>query len=226
MPRRAAAPAAASSSATVETLLALMTEMAELQKKITATLAALNLGSKAKGKAAAAAKPKKEKAACPAAADGVIRFGTSSGTNPYRVFSNLYRAEITLDGKVYPSVEHYVQSMKFVGSDDEYAERIRLQKNAAMVVGMSRSKEHPVRADWEHVKMEYVRKGLAAKFAAHPELKKLLEKSTGEIEYESTVDSYWGIGADGKGENQLGVLLMELRGDEFESEAEAESDEE
>lgn len=218
-------------TATIETLLALMTEMSELQKKIAETLAALNIGGapaiKGKGKGKGkAAKPKKEKAVCPAAAEGVIRFGTSSGTNPYRVFSNLYRAEFTLDGKTYPSVEHYVQSMKFTGSDDEYAERIRLQKNAAMVVGMSRSKEHPVRADWEDVKMEYARKGLAAKFAAHPELKKLLEKSTGEIEYESTVDSYWGIGADGKGENQLGVLLMELRGDEFESEAEAESDEE
>jgi ribA/ribD-fused uncharacterized protein len=114
--------------------------------------------------------------------------------------------------------------MKFVGSDDEYAERIRSQKNAAMVVGMSRSKDHPVRADWEDVKLEYVRKGLEAKFAAHPDLKKVLEESTGDIEYASTTDSYWGIGADGKGENRLGELLMELRGDEFESEAESEAE--
>lgn len=154
----------------------------------------------------------KEKPTCPAAAEGTVRFYSCAGDNKYKSFSNLYRAPFTLDGKEYGSSENYFQSQKFVGTDDEYAEKIRTTKNPVLVAGMGRSKSHPIRADWETVKQDIMRRALDAKFAAHSELKDLL-LGTGSalIEEEAAIDSYWGIGADGKGENWLGKLLMELR---------------
>jgi ribA/ribD-fused uncharacterized protein len=57
-----------------------------------------------------------------------------------------------------------------------------------------------------------MRKGLKAKFTSHADLKeKLLSTGDALIEEESPSDSFWGIGADGKGENWSGKLLMELR---------------
>jgi len=42
----------------------------------------------------------------------------------YGAFANFSEHEIEIDGKSYPTVEHYFQAMKF--SNDEQAERIRL----------------------------------------------------------------------------------------------------
>lgn len=36
---------------------------------------------------------------------------------PYGFMSNFYPSAIQVDGKAYPTVEHYFQSQKFVGSE-------------------------------------------------------------------------------------------------------------
>ena len=157
-------------------------------------------------------KEPKEKPTCPAASEGVIRFYSSAGDSPYKTFSNLSKAEFTLDGKSYYSVENYFQSEKFSTTDAEYAEKIRIQKNPALVKGMSKSKAHPIPEDWDSKRLDVMRKGLKAKFTTHADLKeKLLSTGDALIEEESPSDNFWGIGADGKGENWSGKLLMELR---------------
>jgi len=159
-----------------------------------------------------AVKAAKEKVACPTAEEGVIRFYSSAGTSPYKGFSNLAKAEFTLDGQTYFSVENYIQSEKFASTDPEYAEKIRNQKNPALVKGMGKSKGHAAAEDWETRRVDVMRRGLLAKFTSNEALKEVL-LSTGDakIEEESPADSFWGIGADGQGENWTGKLLMELR---------------
>jgi ribA/ribD-fused uncharacterized protein len=154
----------------------------------------------------------KEKPSCPAAGEGVIRFYSSAGDSAYKSFSNLAKFEFELEGKNYYSVEHYFQSEKFSTTDSEYSEKIRTQKNPVLVKGMGRSKAHPIPEDWDSKKLDVMRKALRAKFTTHTDLKeKLLGTGNALIEEESPQDSYWGIGADGKGENWSGKLLMELR---------------
>jgi ribA/ribD-fused uncharacterized protein len=171
-------------------------------------------GAEGASPAKKARKPRepKEKPTCPPAAEGVIRYYSCAGDSKYKAFSNLYRAPFTLDEKEYGSVEAYFQSAKFADTDAEYAEKIRTTKNPVLVKGMGRSKAHPLRADWETVKLDVMRRALEAKFSAHPELKELLV-GTGAalIEEEAATDSFWGIGADGAGTNWSGKLLMELR---------------
>lgn len=153
----------------------------------------------------------KAKAVCPAAADGVIRFHTTL-KNDYKALSNSHKADITIDGVVYPTVEHYYQCAKFLDTAPEYADKMRAQPNAALVKNMGRTKKETIRADWEAVQLDVMRKALRAKFAQHDDLAALL-RGTGaaRLEEESPSDAYWGIGADGAGMNRLGELLAEVR---------------
>jgi ribA/ribD-fused uncharacterized protein len=153
----------------------------------------------------------KEKAVCPAAAEGVIRFHTTL-KNDYKPLSNSFKKDVTIDGVVYPSVEHYYHCAKFLSTDAEYAEKIRTTANPALVKNMGRSKKVETRADWEAVHLDVMRKALQAKFSQHTDLATLL-RNTGaaRLEEQSPSDAFWGIGADGAGTNQLGLLLAEIR---------------
>ena len=45
-------------------------------------------------------------------------------SNPNGEFSNFYMADVHIDGKLWPSTEHYFQASKFP-TDPEYQEKIR-----------------------------------------------------------------------------------------------------
>lgn len=69
-----------------------------------------------------------------------------------------------------------------------------------------------VRSDWERVKEDIMYRGLYHKFTQHQYLFLLLINTRDAILVEdSPHDSYWGNGADGRGKNRLGHLLMDLR---------------
>lgn len=115
-----------------------------------------------------------------------------------------------LDGKWWPTSEHYFQAQKFAGTP--YEEKIRLIKSPKDAVTMGRDRRLPLRQDWELVKDEVMRKAVLQKFKSHHDIRAIL-LSTGnrEIVENSPVDYYWGCGADGSGKNMLGQILMEVR---------------
>jgi ribA/ribD-fused uncharacterized protein len=132
--------------------------------------------------------------------------------DPYGEFSNFYRdAPILLDGKLWPSSEHYYQAIKFTGiKDQEEIRNAPLPRDAAR---MGRDRDRPgYRKDWDKVKDVVMWKAVLAKFTQHPKLKELL-LSTGDatlVEHTKN-DSYWGNGGDGSGQNKLGQCLMSVR---------------
>jgi N-glycosidase YbiA len=70
----------------------------------------------------------------------------------------------------------------------------------------------PLRADWEAVKDDVMRKAVLRKFERHAALRAvLLDTGDEEIIENSPIDPYWGCGADGLGLNMLGKILMETR---------------
>lgn len=153
----------------------------------------------------------KEKATCPTAAEGVVRFAGLGENNEYKVFNNMYRTSFTVDGKEFPSVQHFLVYQKYATTDADYAAKVLEQKNPALLTGMLKSKEHASRSDWDQVLPSLTEAALKAKFAA-PELRALLVKTEkAKIEFESATDAVLGIGADGNGENKLGKALMALR---------------
>lgn len=128
----------------------------------------------------------------------------------YGEFSNFAPYPITLKGKQWPTTEHYFQAQKFAGTEHE--QEIRKLASPMIAARKGRSRELPLRRDWESVKDDIMREALLAKFTQHPELQKLLLETGDAVLVEHTRnDRYWGDGGDGSGKNMLGLLLMELR---------------
>ncbi|WP_257463547.1 NADAR family protein [Archangium lipolyticum] len=130
----------------------------------------------------------------------------------YGCFSNFSAHPITLEGKRWPTTEHYFQAQKFAGTDDAYAERIRTTASPMIAARLGRSRKHPLRRDWESVKDDVMRRAVLAKFETHADARAVL-LSTGEevIIEKTTQDHYWGCGSTGTGKNRLGRILMEVR---------------
>ena len=131
---------------------------------------------------------------------------------PYYEFTNFYPCRVIIDGKIWPTTEHYFQAQKFVGTP--YLEKIRKLPSPRDAFQISRDPQVSRwrRADWESVKDEVMLKALRVKFSDSVHLRDVL-RGTGEkelVEHTSN-DSYWGDGGNGTGQNKLGKLLMEVR---------------
>ncbi len=138
----------------------------------------------------------------------VIHFYSTRGE--FGCFSNFYRASINLDGKTWPTTEHYFQAQKFPGT--ALIGQIRRAATPSEAARLGRSREHPLRGDWEKVKEEVMYRAVLAKFAQHDDLRLVLLGTGDAVLIEHTEnDSYWGDGGDGSGRNRLGHILMRVR---------------
>jgi N-glycosidase YbiA len=131
-------------------------------------------------------------------------------SDSYGEFSNFSPHPVELHGKSWPTSEHYFQAQKFAGTQHE--EAVRFAKAPMVAAHMGRSRQRPLRADWETVKDDIMREALRAKFTQHPALRLLLlETGDAELIEHTANDRYWADGGNGGGRNRLGQLLMELR---------------
>lgn len=129
---------------------------------------------------------------------------------PYGCFSNFSRHAILLDGRTWPTTEHYFQAQKYIGTP-RY-DQIANAATPRIAADLGRDRGIPKRADWEQVKDEVMLKCVREKVLQHLYIKELL-LSTGDAEIieDSPIDWYWGCGKDGTGRNQLGKTLMQVR---------------
>lgn len=134
-----------------------------------------------------------------------------SNFNAFHELSNFSAYGFEAEGKFWPTVEHYFQAQKFP-SQPAYQEMIRQAASPKEAKALGRSREVPLRDDWETVKEEIMRFALRAKFTTHLGLRQLLlETKERELVENAPSDYYWGCGKTGTGKNRLGFLLMELR---------------
>ena len=132
-------------------------------------------------------------------------------TEPFGEFSNFYRSPIELDGRIWPTTEHYFQAQKFI-HDEAHVHNVLQSSKAIEALLYSRKHRSAIRQDWAQVKDGVMLRACMAKFEQHPSLQELL-LSTGnrKLVEHTTKDSYWGDGGDGSGRNQLGITLMQVR---------------
>jgi len=125
-------------------------------------------------------------------------------------FSNFAPYPIKLDGKRWPTSEHYFQAHKFL--DAAVRERIRRTASPMEAAKLGRSRKLRLRSDWEAVKVSIMQKAVQAKFDQHADLAALLlgTHDARLIEH-APDDAFWGDGGDGSGRNMLGQILMQLR---------------
>lgn len=143
----------------------------------------------------------------------IIKFYRAN-EKPYGAFSNLFRRSIEFEGAVYPTAEHAYQAGKAV------RQSVRDWIQAAPTPALAAMAAHglytwDVVPNWAEIKFDRMRKVLKAKFSQHPDLATLL-LSTGDSRLveagtvNNAVNRLWGE-VDGKGQNMLGVMLMEVR---------------
>ncbi len=152
----------------------------------------------------------------------VVRF--YSVTGEYGVFSNFAPYPIVLDGRRWPTSEHYFQAQKF--EDRVSQEAIRKVASPMVAAQRGRDRRRKLRRDWERVKLGVMRRAVEAKFTQHVELRAVLLATGDALLVEHTADDdYWGDGGDGSGSKsprphldggppgRCGAPVTSLRGD-------------
>lgn len=126
----------------------------------------------------------------------------------YKWLSNFWRDGFQFEGKTWPSSEHAFQAMKTTDERDREEIRHAETPGKAKRLGM----KVKLRPGWDDMRVDVMRKILEAKFTHSDDLKRrLLETGDAQlIEGNTWGDTFWGM-CDGRGQNWLGVLLMELR---------------
>ena len=135
--------------------------------------------------------------------------------DPFYEFTNFYTCpKLNLDAKEWKTTEHYFQAQKFVGTPHvEYVRKLDSPRSAFEYTRRSEVQKW-VRPDWAKVKEEVMLKAVQEKFNQNQELGQLLIR-TGDVKlFEHTRnDKFWGDGGDRRGENKLGMILMQVRFD-------------
>lgn len=161
-----------------------------------------------------------------------------SGNEKYNFLSNFYEGEpltlpfITwhearkhaawngddgLDGPVeFATGEHAFAAMKFWGTDYEHFRAIVAADDPNSAKAAGRSRKHPLREDWEIVKLDVMAAVIRAKFTFEREEGTRLLDTGDKMLVEGTWwgDEVWGVALDEKGlpgRNWLGTLLMARR---------------
>jgi ribA/ribD-fused uncharacterized protein len=134
------------------------------------------------------------------------------GVRPEFPFSNFESVEgLELDGVTYPTAEHLFQALK---TDDlEWRERVRTARTPAGAKRLGR--QVPLREFWDDLKLTVMMTVLRRKFRLEPFRSRLLGWEGPIVEFTTWHDRYWGVCIcarhGGRGKNQLGRLLEELR---------------
>lgn len=126
----------------------------------------------------------------------------------YDFLSNFHPSPILWNGLNYATVEHAFQAAK--ATDETDHEVIRVAGGPAMAKRLGRRVTR--RDDWDTVKFDIMLELLRLKFAAGTKLARQLVSTYPHelIEGNTWNDTIWGV-CNGRGENHLGRLLMQVR---------------
>lgn len=135
--------------------------------------------------------------------------GSFTGHNHF--LSNFFKWEFEFEGERWPTSEHAFQATKT--TDPFFRAKIRKAESPGRAKAFGRQAPlRCTRAEWDGgLRVDMMRRVLRAKFADRVLKAMLLETGDEQlVEGNYWHDSYWGA-VNGKGENMLGKLLMELR---------------
>lgn len=127
----------------------------------------------------------------------------------YRFLSNFAPCKVIFEDIEYPSTEHAYQAAKTLDISLRKQFRACGKPSDAKKLG----RKIVLRPDWETIKFEVMEQLLRAKFA-QPDFKRALLNTGDEelIEGNTWGDTVWGV-CKGKGQNNLGKILMKIRKD-------------
>lgn len=125
----------------------------------------------------------------------------------YRFLSNFYPCEMDVAGVRYPTLEHAFQAEKTTNMTER--EIIRNARTPGQAKALGR--KVTLRQDWDEIRVDVMLELLRIKFSDKVLRAELLATEDALlVEGNHWNDRFWGV-CEGKGENWLGKLLMEIR---------------
>jgi ribA/ribD-fused uncharacterized protein len=130
-----------------------------------------------------------------------------SFTGDHRFLSNFYPCEIFFEGCYYRSVEYAYQAAKTLVQEER--DKIRVAKTPGEAKRLGR--KVTLQVGWDAMRVAVMRELLQKKFSDNVLKAMLLETGdAGLVEGNYWGDTFYGV-CKGRGENNLGKLLMEIR---------------
>lgn len=112
----------------------------------------------------------------------------------------------------FPTTEHAFQWKKFSKVRPDIAEKILAAKSPQAVKEISDANKANQPSTWSEDKVAIMEEILKAKTEQHADVRETLKRTGNrQIIENSPVDSFWGIGPDGNGNNALGKIWMKIR---------------
>jgi len=129
---------------------------------------------------------------------------------PFGFLNNFKKARMFIYGRWWNNVEAPYQSQKTNDPDEQdMIWRAKTPREARDLGQKVKMRQH-----WDRIKVDVMYECCLAKFLQHPDLRHQLMETDPEILIEdSPIDYFWGCGADGTGQNNLGKVLMRVRKD-------------
>lgn len=129
----------------------------------------------------------------------------------FYVLSNFSSFQLDWAGYRWQTSEHAYQAQKFPHHHD-IIQAISNSRSAHEAFKIAQDHKSYVIPGWDDMKLRIMKNILIAKCVQHEYVsRKLLETGDRLLVENSWRDSFWGEGEDGKGENHLGKLWMEVR---------------
>jgi N-glycosidase YbiA len=126
------------------------------------------------------------------------------------VFSNFSAHAISIEGIIYPTVEHAFHALKF--DDKTISEEIRNAESPLKALNLGKKYKPQRKSNWNEIKLDIMYQLLKAKVMQHEDVKEsLLATGDEEIIEENLENDFWGNGKDGNGANNMGKILMRIR---------------
>ena len=133
-------------------------------------------------------------------------------TPAFYVLDNFSAHAVKVWGINFPTSEHAYQWKKYSVSHPDIAKSILEATSAHDAKVIANQNKDKFLASWHKEKAAAMEEILRAKAAQHEDVRKKLIKTGKKMIIEnSPTDNYWGIGADGRGENMVGKIWMKIR---------------
>jgi ribA/ribD-fused uncharacterized protein len=116
---------------------------------------------------------------------------------------------IEYKGKLYPTVEHAYHASRYV--DEKIQEEIRAAKSPYIAWELSQKYKAGQMSDFDARKSAVMEEICRLKLTQHEDVKAGLLASGDDTIVKNYPDPYWGIGPNGVGKNEMGVIWMKLR---------------
>ena len=129
---------------------------------------------------------------------------------PLGYLANYSNHGFTVNNVFYKTAEHFYQANKF--DNEEIREKIINAETPKESSTIGRDRKNIRRKDFKDIKLSVMSEAIYNKFSQNKDIRsKLIETRNEPIREMTTKESFWGVGPNLDGENQIGKILMNIR---------------